>query len=409
MQSVKTIDLEDVNSSIYSLQQKIAPLNIKISTQAKKRINILVPTIDFNYFFGGYISKFNFAQQISLLGNDVRLIIVVWCHFDPSSWKKEISHYPGLENFFDKVEVSYAFDRTKSIEFSTEDVIIATTWWTAHIANNVLKDLNRKYFVYLIQEYEPFTFAHGTYYSIAEETYTFPHKAVFSTEFLREYFRKNRIGVFEDDLGEGENNSVSFQNAITKLCVSDDIKQRDTKKVLFYARPEQHASRNMFEVGVLALSNAIKNGCFDNGKWEFYGIGSIKPLKNIKLSKNKELKLIPRTNLEEYKKLLPQYDLGISLMFTPHPNLVTIEMASAGMIVLTNSFANKTQETLSKVSSNIVVAKPIITDVEKSLFDAVKRVNDFDSRIKGSQVQWPTNWEDSFNNEIMNKILEFFN
>ena len=50
--------------------------------------------------------------------------------------------------------------------------MIATTWWTAHIANIALKHLNRKKFVYLIQEYEPFTFAHGTYYSLAEETYS---------------------------------------------------------------------------------------------------------------------------------------------------------------------------------------------------------------------------------------------
>jgi len=179
--------------------------------------------------------------------------------------------------------------------------------------------------------------------------------------------------------------------------------------VLFYARPEQHASRNMFEIGILSLSNAIKNGCFDKDKWEFHGIGSIKPLKNIELSKNIDLKLIPRTNLEEYKKMLPQYDLGISLMYTPHPNLVTIEMASAGMIVVTNSYANKNQKSLSDISQNIVVSKPTITGVEKTLFDAVKLVEDYESRVKGSKVQWPIKWEDSFNNEIMKKIIQFFN
>jgi len=409
LQSIREVmDVEDVSSIIYNVQQKIAPIKCKVLENAKKRINIIIPIIDFTYFFGGYITKFNLAQQLSLAGNDVRLIIADWCEFNPTLWKKEISHYPGLEKFFDKVEISYAFDRSKPIEFSKEDVLVATTWWTAHIANDLLKYLNRKYFVYLIQEYEPFTFPHGTFFALAQQSYEFPHKAIFSTEFLRDFFRQSKIGVFDKDLKSGEENSFSFENAITELNVDKESRNRKTKKVLFYFRPEQHASRNMFEIGVLALSNAIRNGCFDSKKWEFYGIGSVKPVKNIELPNNLELKIIPRTSLEEYKKLLPNYDLGISLMYTPHPNLVSIEMASAGMIVVTNSFANKTQQTLSKVSSNIIVAEPTIDGIEKMLFTAVKLTNDYDSRIEGSKVNWPSKWKDSFNKEIMATILKFF-
>lgn len=409
LQSIREVmDVEDVSSVIYTVQQKIAPIKCQVSATTKKRINIIIPTIDFKYFFGGYITKFNLAQQLELQGNDVRLIIVDWCEFNPSLWNKEISHYPGLEKFFDKVEISYAFDRSKPIEFSKDDVLIATTWWTAHIANDILRHLSRKIFVYLIQEYEPFTFPHGTFYALAQQSYAFPHKAIFSTEFLRDFFRQNRIGVFKKDRQFGEENSLSFENAITELNVDKEIRNRKTKKVLFYFRPEQHASRNMFEIGVLALSNAIRNGCFDSKKWEFHGIGSVKPVKNIELPNNLELKIIPRTSLEEYKKLLPNYDLGISLMYTPHPNLVSIEMASAGMIVVTNSFANKTQQTLSKVSSNIIVAEPTIDGIEKMLFTAVKLTNDYDSRIEGSKVNWPSKWKDSFDKEIMTTILKFF-
>jgi len=409
LQSIRDVlNEEDVSSGIYSIQQKIAPIKCEISPNAKKRINILIPTIDFKYFFGGYITKFNFAQLLSMQGNDVRMIIVDWCEFNPSIWKKEISHYSGLENVFDKVEISYAFDRTKPIQFSKDDVIVATTWWTAHIANNIISKIGRKNFVYLIQEYEPFTFAHGTYYALADQSYTFPHKAIFSTKFLSNFFKHNRIGVFGKDIQIGEENSISFKNAITEIDIDKNIRHRKKNKVLFYTRPEQHASRNMFEIGVIALSNAIKNGCFDLKNWEFHGIGSIKPVKNIELPNGAELKIFPRTNLEEYKKLLPEYDIGLSLMFTPHPNLVSIEMASAGMIVVTNSFANKTQETLTKVSSNIIVEDPTISGIEKALFSAVKLSNDYESRIKGSKVNWPVSWKDSFNSDIMNKIKKFF-
>ena len=99
----------------------------------------------------------------------------------------------------------------------------------------------------------------------------------------------------------------------------------------------------MFELAIMALRKAVENKNLILTKLEFYGIGSVENYNDVKLSKQFNLKILPRLSVDEYKKILPQYDLGISLMLTPHPNLVTIEMASAGMIVVTNSYENKTQ------------------------------------------------------------------
>ena len=206
----------------------------------------------------------------------------------------------------------------------------------------------------------------------------------------------------------GDKNSISFENAITKFEVTENfLAKKEKMKLLFYTRPEQHAARNMFELGVIALSNAVRNGCFDLTKWEFHGIGSVEQYKSIKLHDNIELKLLPRVSLEEYKKLLPEYDIGLSLMLTPHPNLLTLDMASAGMIVVTNSFANKNQENLSEISSNILAAEPTITDVERVLCLAVKQVKNFRNRVEGSRVNWATNWKESLNSQKIKKILQF--
>ena len=45
-------------------------------------------------------------------------------------------------------------------------------------------------------------------------------------------------------------------------------------------------------------------------------------------------------------------------MYTPHPSLVPIEMASAGMLVVTNTFDNKTAEALAAISPNLIPAEP---------------------------------------------------
>ena len=55
------------------------------------------------------------------------------------------------------------------------------------------------------------------------------------------------------------------------------------------------------------------------------------------------LELLPRADQRAYAELLRDHDVGLALMYTPHPSLVPIEMASAGMLVVTNSFENKTR------------------------------------------------------------------
>ena len=51
-------------------------------------------------------------------------------------------------------------------------------------------------FLYLIEEYEPLLAPVGSYAALAEQSYGFPHQALFSSEPLRDYFRRHRIGVF---------------------------------------------------------------------------------------------------------------------------------------------------------------------------------------------------------------------
>ena len=49
--------------------------------------------------------------------------------------------------------------------------------------------------------------------------------------------------------------------------------------------------------------------------------------------------------------MLRDHDVGLALMYTPHPSLVPIEMASAGMLTVTNSFENKTPERMTAIST----------------------------------------------------------
>lgn len=390
------------------IEQKIAPLSLDVSPSAPRRVNLLIPTVDLKYFFGGYITKLNLARHLTEAGFRVRIVIVDYCEYMPSVWKQQLRAFDGLDHLLDHVEMAYCFDRSQPLEVSAQDSFIATTWWTAHIAHCAAKDLKKNKFIYLIQEYEPFTFEMGSFAALANETYTFPHCAIFSTEFLREYFRENCLGVFSENLETGEADSVSFQNTITSVgeIEVEDIARRSSKKLLMYARPEAHAARNMFEMAVLALSSAVRSGCF-TGDWEFRGIGTVDASSRIKLADDVWLHLLPRQSQETYKEVLRSHDLGLSLMYTPHPSLVPIEMAAAGMLVVTNTYANKTKEKLKMISSNLVPVEPTMKAISDGLKEAAVNIEDYQRRVEGSRVEWATSWDRALGGSVMAKIKEF--
>jgi hypothetical protein len=391
-----------------TILQKIAPLRLCISPAAPGRVNLLIPTIDLRYFFGGYITKLNLARQLAEAGFAVRIVIVDWCEYRPSLWKTQLKAFQGLADLLEHVDITYCADRATPLEVSRDDVFLATTWWTAHIAHQAAKDLGKERFLYLIQEYEPFTFPMGTFACLAEQTYSFPHFAAFSTELLRDYFRENRIGVFSQGCSAGEAHSISFQNTITAVgrVTAEEISNRYPKKLLLYARPEPHAARNMFELAVLGLSRAIGCGAF-KGEWEFYGIGTVESAGRIPLYGGASLQLLPRQNQDTYRQVLRSHDLGLSLMYTPHPSLVPIEMASAGMLVVTNTYANKTREKLTKISTNIIPVEPTIEAVCLGLQEAAANIDDYERRVEGSRVEWATDWKQAFNNEVWSEIERF--
>jgi beta-1,2-rhamnosyltransferase WsaF-like protein len=390
------------------LVQKIAPLALDVRSTEPVRVNLVLPSIDFKYLFGGYIGKLNMGLKLSRKGYHVRLVIVDECDFDPSAWRDQIQGYQELAPLFDEVEVAYRFYRSEPLIVSPRDTFIATTWWTAHVAHQAARDIGKEKFTYLIQEYEPMTFPMGSYWALAQETYSFPHFAVFSTRLLRDYFKRHRIGVFAVGEEAGLRDSIYFENAIYSATpASEDLRSRERKKLLYYARPEAHASRNMFEIGIMALNSAIERGVFDSELWEFYGIGTVSDSSRLNLVGKRTMALLPRLDLSDYIRVLPTFDVGLSLMLTPHPSLVPIEMAAAGMLTVTNTFENKTTDELEQISANLIAVPPTVPGVVSGLAAAASAVNDIDRRVAGAHVRWATRWDDALGSEVIDRLCAF--
>jgi hypothetical protein len=243
----------------------------------------------------------------------------------------------------------------------------------------------------------------GSYAALADESYRLPHHALFSSELLRDYFRRHGLGVYAD--GDGDRASAAFENAITPVTPAGDLARRRPRRLLFYARPEPHAARNMYELGVLALSRALERGAFMG--WELHGIGTVRSARRIDLGGGTFLRLLPRAAQDDYAGVLREHDVGLALMYTPHPSLVPIEMAAAGMLTVTNSFENKTAAAMAAISPNLIAAAPGIEDVATALCEAAAGVEDAERRVHGSRVAWSRDWDESFGEELLARVTGF--
>ena len=159
----------------------------------------------------------------------------------------------------------------------------------------------------------------------------------------------------------------------------------------------------MFELGVLALSRALERGAFADG-WSLRGIGSMRGGRRLDLGGGALMELIPRAPQAGYGAFMREHDVGLALMYTPHPSLVPIEMAAAGMLTVTNSFENKTPAALGAISGNLIAAEPTVEAIATALVEAAAGVADADRRARASRVRWSRDWDQSFDDALLDRV-----
>lgn len=387
------------------INHNISGLKLDISRAHPKRVNLLLAMIDFKYVFGGYLGMFNLALRLRREGYRTRIILHERSDWDMESWRQQIKKYPGITTLFDEVEVISRFDRAIPVPVHPEDRFVATNCWAAHIAHETVQSLEEKCFLFMIQEYEPYFLPMNSISALFQQAYDFPQVALFSTALLADFFRRERIGVFKRPGGETE--AAIFSNAIQKFHPKRETLQRAERRILIYARPEEHAARNLFELGMIALAKLPRDPRISLDNWSFHGIGSIDRRVSLELAPGVPLQLLPKTSLQDYINMMPHFDVGLSLMLTPHPSLVPLEMASAGMWAVTNTFANKTKQELSAISTNLIGVPPTVDGIVDGLVQAMQRVDDLDARLAGAEIAWPTDWDAAFPPQTMERLRAF--
>lgn len=385
-----------------SIQKLYEKKNIKYSQQ-KQKVNVFIPNISADLIFGGYISLYNFLNRFIECGQELRIIICEHIFVSDEELREQFKDHKLVGKILQNSEIGHWVD-IKNTTFGYDDINIGYSWVTMNYASQVAKKTSNLP-LFFIQEYEAIFYPYDSFRALCDQTYSLPHKAIFNSKFLAKFFQEKRLGVFEND--ENSKNYVHFEHTFADLDKPDInvLSSRKKKKLLFYARPESHAARNLFELATFALMQAIEDGIFDES-WEFYGVGSLKPIPKIKLANGHYLQMLPRVSFEEYKKMLGEFDIGLCPMYAPHPSVPPFEMASAGLVSITTTFENRSKEDIEAISGNIIACKPMVDELLDALKLAEEKCNDFESRVQHSQFDWPRDWKESFNDDFMDNLMK---
>jgi len=394
--------------NLWALDHRLEPLNAVVKDEPA-RINVLLPSLDPKIIFGGYIAVLNFILRLEERGYRVRIIICEEVALNEAQVRVSCESSRLANAVLQKAELLVAHDRREEVAVSAEDVFVGYSWLTMRMASMAAQRTNDKLPIFFIQEFEAIFHHYDSFHALCIATYRLPHFALYNSRLLTRFFEREELSVFDaqNQAFEKEHKYEYFTHAISDIRTPslEKIINREKKKLLYYARPEAHAGRNIFEIGILALREAIVNGVFDD-TWEFYGIGSLALHDELELPNDAVMKILPRVTLEEYCEMMSDFDVGIALMYAPHPSVPPFEMAAAGMLTVTTTFGSRTPEDVESISKNLIAVNPDPNSVADGIRKAVERVEDYQQRIDNAKFDCPRDWGESFSDELMERLVD---
>jgi O-antigen biosynthesis protein len=325
---------------------EVAPMPIRPAGGTLPRINLLLPGISERHVFGGIATALEFLEGFAPLCDNLRIIVT-----DEASLAQAESRRLANWAIVDMAEcdrpgwlVVPAQGRAP-LPVGERDVFIATSWWTAHLAREVVTAQRQNFaqaaqqFVYLIQDFEPGFYPWSARYLLARRTYTArdTYVPVFNTSLLRDFLVEQGLGAADDLCFEPVLNDGVKQT----LAVEQTPRGR---QVLVYGRPT--VERNAFPLLVMALRELVAQ--HDVTGWSFVSVGEQHA--PVALGKGLKLSALGKLSIRDYGRELKRSAAGISLMVSPHPSYPPLEMAAAGLWVVTNHYG---QKDLSQWAQNI--------------------------------------------------------
>ncbi len=334
----------------------IDPIQTILVDDPIKRLNLVTDSINSDSLLGGvatalivateFANKYNFELRIITRNSEVNPLnyknIMKVSGIEPS---EKISFYSDWERYQKPIDFK--------LELGPNDIFFATSWWSAKA---IEETIGNNQFFYIIQEVETFFYNFGSEHLMCSQI--MEHKNIdfiVNSKYLYDYFKLYNPNI----INHGYYFEPAFPNNLYKC---KDFKKKSHYKLFFYARPNN--PRNLYSFGIEVLDKAISLGILDTSCWDIYCVGQNAP--EITFCNGYKTKNMGQLSWTEYADFLSDVDLGLCLMYTPHPSYPPYDVACSGGVVLSNKMLNKVNFIESK---NVILA-----DLEEKAFmDAFKR------------------------------------
>lgn len=367
----------------------LAPIHFFLVDHSESRINMITDTISSTSLFGGVATSMIFCTLLAnKLGCPLRIITR---HDEPQG----ANYYRLLENNqintqhpVEFVYSDYLDDRVK-LPISSGDYFVTTSWWTTY---SLLKSIKPDKVTYLIQEDERSFFPYGDVHFLCSKVLSNDHlHFLVNSELLYNY-------LLADGFENFKTNAQWFEPSFDPSLFFREKTARTKKNFFFYARPGN--PRNLYYLGCRVLVKALEQRVLTPDEWDIHFVGQ--ELMPVKLTE--DCSPIIHTNLqwEQYAGLIRKMDVGLSLIYSPHPSYPPLDLATSGAVVVTNRFANK--QTLDNYSKNIICCDLDETSLLDGIIKALKWLQDEETILKNYEDNCILrDWGQSFQ-----KILQDF-
>ncbi len=391
--SIQTAEREIISSDSLAVTQYrkrfLATGGLNIVNEnpiAGPRINVVTDSFGSGHFYGGVGTALLFAVSYANQHNaTLRLITRV-----EKTLSVSISEFLSLYGLKMHKEIEFEYlppGSHSEIGVSELDQFITTSWWTTA---SLLNTVDTKKIIYLLQEDERMFYPFGDDRLFASRIMHNPNiRYVINTKLLYDHLSATGLEHLKYS-------GTWFEPAFPKSVYSWNQRARQKRRFLFYARPNN--LRNLYSLGIDVVEKAISTGLLNEQDWDIYFVG--KDIPDLLFGKNCKPIRLENLSWSDYASLVGTIDVGLCLMYTPHPSYPPLDLAASGAVVVTNTNGLKTN--LDHYSKNIVCAAPNSQDLLKALSSAIalsansaQRQTNFDNN--GLQQNWTESFQQTLN------------
>lgn len=351
----------------------------------RKRISIVTDSIGSGSLFGGVGTALIFATLLAnKLGADLRIIT--------RTERPQADNVDQLLTVYGLVlqgEIEFKFlpphDQKQSVDFLESEAFITTSWWTTAAT---LASVPASSITYLLQEDERLFYPHGDDRLRCDLVLRNRHiRYVINTRLLFDHFAAEG---FSNIAEHGSWFEPSFP---AQVFYPRSAPKERKHKFFFYARPNN--LRNLFYLGLEVIDTAIATQVLNPSDWEIILVG--KDIPDVIFEGGHVPTKYENMSWSDYAKLAGTIDLGLSLMYTPHPSYPPLDMVASGAVMVTNQFANK--QDLGHYCANLLCVEAerdaLVDAIRKGVDLAMNRsTRESNFRNHGLRTDWSQSFTD---------------